>query len=131
MFFDDILFDIKNDNVVSLFDAEDGFMYGNMFKNEYEPYKNYKVTQLESNTDRGNLLLKIYEYDFALNDLSLYLDLHPEDNDIYRLFRKYTEEERRCVDVYEKNYGPLELDSSMYSNYLWYEEPWPFIGGGF
>ncbi len=131
MFFDDIIFNMKNDNDVKLFDSKDGFMYGNMFKDEYDPYKNYRVVKLESNTDKGNLLLKIYEYDFALNDLSLYLDLHPDDNDVYKVFRKYTEEERDCVATYEKKYGPLELDNSMYSSYLWDEGPWPFIGGEF
>lgn len=129
MFFDDIIFNMKTDDV-SLFNSEDGFMYGNMFKNEYDSYKNYRVARLQSVNDRGSLLLKIYEYDFALNDLSLYLDLHPEDNRIYELFKKYTEEERRYVDLYEKKYGPLELDCSDYSNYMWYEGPWPFIGGG-
>ena len=59
MFFDDIIFDLKNTDNVDLFSYEDGFMYGNMFKNEYDPYKNYKVARLESNTDKGDLLLKI------------------------------------------------------------------------
>ena len=129
MFFDDIIFNVKNDDNVKLFDYKEGFMYGNMFKNEYDPYKNYKVTQLESNTEVGRLLLKIYEYDFALNDLSLYLDLHPEDMDVYKLFKKYTEEQKEYVDMYEKKYGPMELDNSSYSNYMWDEGPWPFIGG--
>lgn len=131
MFFDDIIFNIKdNDNKV-LFDHEDGFMYGNMFRNEYDSYKNYRVAKLDSNTEIGKLLLKIYQYDFALNDLSLYLDLHPEDMDVYRVFKKYTEELREYVDLYEKKNGPMELDESNYNNYLWYEGPWPFIGGGF
>lgn len=131
MFFDDIIFNIKdNDNKV-LFDHEDGFMYGNMFRNEYDSYKNYRVAKLDSNTEIGKLLLKIYQYDFALNDLSLYLDLHPEDMDVYKVFKKYTEELRECVDLYEKKNGPMELDESNYNNYLWYEGPWPFIGGGF
>ncbi|MBE6145658.1 MAG: spore coat protein CotJB [Firmicutes bacterium] len=131
MFFDDIIFNIKdNDNKV-LFDHEDGFMYGNMFRNEYDSYKNYRVAKLDSNTEIGKLLLKIYQYDFALNDLSLYLDLHPEDMDVYKVFKKYTEELREYVDLYEKKNGPMELDESNYNNYLWYEGPWPFIGGGF
>lgn len=131
MFFDDIIFNIKdNDNKV-LFDHEDGFMYGNMFRNEYDSYKNYRVPKLDSNTEIGKLLLKIYQYDFALNDLSLYLDLHPEDMDVYKVFKKYTEELREYVDLYEKKNGPMELDESNYNNYLWYEGPWPFIGGGF
>ena len=114
-----------------LFDCEEGFMYGNMFKNEYDSYKNYKPVKLESKTDVGKLLLMIYEYDFALNDLSLYLDLHPEDMEVYKLFKRYAEEQRKYVDIYEKKFGPMELDDSNYSNYLWYEGPWPFIGGGF
>ena len=132
MFFEDVIFNIKNDdNNVKLFDYEDGFRYGNMFKNEYDQYKNYKTVQLESNTDIGRLLLKIYEYDFALNDLSLYLDLHPEDTDVYKVFKKYTEEQRKYVDMYEKKYGPMELDNSDYTSYMWDEGPWPFIGGVF
>ncbi len=131
MFFDDIIFNIKdNDNYV-LFDHEDGFMYGNMFRNEYDSYKNYRVAKLDSNTEIGKLLLKIYQYDFALNDLSLYLDLHPEDMDVYKIFKKYTDELREYVSLYEKKNGPMELDESNYNNYLWYEGPWPFIGGGF
>lgn len=130
MFFDDIIFNIKDDNNVMLFDYDDGFMYGNMFKNEYDPYKNYRVTNLESNTEIGRLLLKIYQYDFALNDLSLYLDLHPEDMDVYKIFKRYTEEQRKYIDMYEKKFGPMELDESDYNSYLWYEGPWPFIGGG-
>ena len=69
--------------------------------------------------------------DFALNDLSLYLDLHPDDNDVYELFKKYTEEETKYVDMYVKKYGPMELDDSPYNNYMWDEGPWPFIGGVF
>ena len=131
MFFDDIIFNMNNDTNVILYDDKDGFMYGNMFKNEYDSYKSYRPVQLESNTELGKLLLKIYQYDFALNDLSLYLDLHPDDGDVYKVFKKYTEELRKCVDVYEKKYGPMELDNSQYSNYLWDEGPWPFIGGMF
>ncbi len=131
MFFDDIIFNVKDDNNVMLFEYDDGFMYGNMFKNEYDSYKNYKPVQLESNTELGRLLLKIYEYDFALNDLSLYLDLHPDDMDVYKMFKKYTMEQRKYVDMYEKKYGPMELDNSDYTNYMWDEGPWPFIGGMF
>lgn len=132
MFFDEIIFNINNSNdYINLFDHKDGFMYGNMFKNEYDPYKNYRVAKLESDSDKGKLLLKIYEYDFALNDLSLYLDLHPEDNEVYKIFRNYTEEQHKYTDIYEKKYGPMEITESMYSSYMWNEGPWPFIGGEF
>ena len=69
-------------------------------------------------------------YDFALNDLSLYLDLHPKDMEVYKIFKKYTNELKEYVDIYEKKYGPMELDDSQYNSYMWDEGPWPFIGGG-
>ena len=132
MFFDDIIFNFNDGYMYDdnkLYNYEDGFMYGNMFKNEYKPYKNYKVARLDSTTEKGSLLLKIYQYDFALNDLSLYLDLYPEDRNIYEMFKLYTEELREYVDEYERKYGPMELDNSNYNNYMWDEGPWPFIGG--
>lgn len=130
MFFEDIIFNVKDSsNSVPLFNVKEGFMYGNMFKDEYVPYKNYRVAKLESTGEKGELLLKIYEYNFALNDLSLYLDLHPEDSKVYELFRRYTEEERRYIDAYEKKYGPLELTDSDYTSYMWDKGPWPFVGG--
>lgn len=131
MFFEDIIFDIKNENDNKIFNEKDGFMYGNMFKSEYTPYKNYKVAKLDSNCEKGDLLLRIYEYDFALNDLALYLDLHPEDNRIYLLFKKYTDEFNECVRLYESKYGPLELNDSDYTCYMWEKGPWPFAGGMF
>ena len=131
MFFEDVIFSIKDDNNVMLFDYDEGFIYGNMFKNEYDSYKNYKPVKLESNTEVGRLLLKIYQYDFAINDLSLYLDLHPENEGVYKTFKNYVEEQRKYVDIYEKKFGPLELDDTNYNSYIWYEGPWPFVGGGF
>ena len=105
-------------------------MKGNMFVNEYVPYKNYRVVKLEGKNEKDQLLLKIYEYDFAISDLGLYLDLHPEATNVYETFKKYTDEQRVCVDMYEKKYGPLELDESNYSTFMWEDGPWPFIGGG-
>lgn len=131
MFFDDILFDsnIKMMNTPRLFNEKEGLMYGNMFRNEYVPYKNYHVTKLNALSEKEELLLNIYEYDFALNDLSLYLDLHPDDDYTYNLFRKYTEESKKYIDLYEKKYGPLDLCDSNYTSYMWEKGPWPFTGG--
>lgn len=129
MFFENIIFDKKIDYNDGILNAKDGFLRGNMFKNEYVPYKQYNVAKLVSNSEKGDLLMKIYEYDFALNDLSLYLDLHPDDNSVYELFKMYTEKEREYVKEYERKYGPLELNCSDYSSYMWEKGPWPFSGG--
>ncbi len=122
MFFEDVAFQLQSDP----FDYENGFQYGNMFPKEYIPYKNYDVPEVVPTSEKGDLLLKIYQYDFAVNDLSLYLDLNPNDSSIYSLFQKYTEELKMYIDVYESKYGPLELDHSDANEYMWYHNPWPW-----
>ena len=128
MFFENINFLDKND-YTDLYDIEQGFMLGNMFKKEYIGYKNYKPQQLIAKSDKDVLMLKIYQYDFAINDLSLYLDLHPEDNDVYIKFREYTNNLNYLISSYESTYGPLELNDSDYDNYMWSCGNWPFDGG--
>jgi len=126
MFFEDIIFEDSND----LFSIEDGLNYGNMFKNEYIGYKNYKVAKLVPTNNKGKLLLKIYQLDFALNDLSLYLDLHPDNRRIYELFREYSTKEKMLIQEYEEMYGPMELEDSNYDNYMWYMGAWPWTKEG-
>ena len=128
MFFDDIFFDNKKNNI-DLFSTKDGLLYGNMFKNEYKPYKNYKPVVINANDDKSNLLLNIYELDFAMNDLSLYLDLHPNDMDVYRKFKAYTNDLDMLVKKYEMQYGPMELCNSDYDSYQWVYSKLPFKGG--
>ena len=128
MFFDEIYFE-DNSKKLDLFDINDGLLYGNMFKNEYKPYKNYKPIVSNSNDEKGNLLLRIYELDFAMNDLSLYLDLNPNDMTVYEIFKKYTEELNTLVKNYETKYGPMELCNSDYDSYQWVFSRLPFKGG--
>lgn len=128
MFFEDIVFKNIGGNSVNLFKPDEGLEYGNMFKDLYKGYKHYKVRKINANNEKELILLKLYEYDFAVNDLSLYLDLHPEDSTTYNLFKKYTEEYNALMNKYENMYGPLELNQSDYQSYEWYKNPWPFEG---
>lgn len=127
MFFDDIFFD-KGEDKKDLFDLKEGFLYGNMFKNEYRGYKNYRPLVITANDEKGKILLAIYELDFAMNDLSLYLDLHPEDMSAYKVFKKYTNNLNALVKEYEMKYGPMELCHSDYEKYEWVNSQLPFKG---
>ena len=111
-----------------LFNIKEGFILGNMFKEEYDAYKGYIPSSLYANGEKEKLLLCIYEYDFALNDLNLYLDLYPNDKKMYDLFKKLNEERKYYVDLYESKCGPLELDNTDHSSYEWVKGPWPFEG---
>ena len=131
MLFEDVnyeIFGLKRDN--NLFSPKETLMHGNLFKDSYEPYNNYPVYQLVPNTERDACLLKLYEYDQVLNDLNLYLDLHPKDEYMYSLFKKYAHEFEMEKHKYEKMYGPLMLLDTDYDSFKWISNPWPWESSG-
>ena len=73
------------DNIDNSFDnrnfltAKEGFLRGNMFRNEYKPYKNLTYVNIKPKNDREAKLFNVMQYAFAITDMNLYLDTHPED----------------------------------------------------
>jgi len=133
-----IKFDINNLNInnfranekVELFKTNDGFNKGNMFKNLYDPYKNY-IYKVVVSGERDELLLKIQELTFKVIDLNLYLDINPNNTSVYNEFKDTINELKKYKDMYEKNYGPLMLDETLYyDEYKWSKNPWPWTNEG-
>ena len=118
------------DNTNPLVDPQEGFQRGNMWRNEYVPYRGMTYEKLNHTIERESLLFKIMEMDFAVNDLNLYLDLHPEDNMIYEKFKAYTKECIRLKDEYARTYGPLTLEQTNKNSYEWMKNPWPWDKSG-
>ena len=116
---------------VKLYDPMEGFLRGNMFKDEYLPYKNLTYFKLNPTCEKERALYKLMAYSFAINDLNLYLDLHPDDKEMFETFKKYVKEKEKLCKEYEKNYGPLEITDTTGSKYNWIDSPWPWdnIGG--
>ena len=113
-----------------LVSTKEGFLRGNMWKDEYEPYKGMTYVKLMPKNEREALLFQIMEYDFAVNDLNLYLDLHPEDASIYEKFQEYV---RICIELkdrYVKEFGPLTMDQTSSQSYEWMKNPWPWDKSG-
>lgn len=67
-------------------------------------------------------------YRFAIIELGLYLDTHPEDEKALCLHREYSRKFKMLSEQYQKVYGPLTI---MYpcKKWRWLEEPWPWEGG--
>ena len=133
MFFDgdNIYFEYNNvnyDRNTTLQNEEEGFNKGNMFKNLYSKYKNH-VYKLKVNTKKDDLLLKIQMYTFALKDLGLYLDVHPEDRDVFNKFIDIKRKLQTVKEKYEKEYTPLCLESNNDNNYDYINGPWPWDKG--
>lgn len=109
-----------------LYDLEDGFFKGNMFKNLYEGYKNYYPCKIEPKNEEMRDLLHIMMLDFAINDLNLYLDLHSHDRETYEVFKQYASLYKKLLLDYEKKYQVLCLTDDTLGKYTWISSPWPW-----
>lgn len=79
---------------------------------------------------REKMLMDIKELNFAVIELGLYLDTHPEDQRALCLHRKYAKELKELKDKYQKVYGPLSIYYPC-NKWRWLEEPWPWERGNF
>jgi len=111
----------------SLFNPYQGFIRGNMFPDLYNFYKNEKPYNLNPGNEQAEILTNIDAYGFALNDLKLYLDIHPDDKNCINLYNEYVNEYKRNIIEYTRKYGSIESntlnDSSKWS---WVSDPWPW-----
>ena len=80
--------------------------------------------------ERRRMINQIRAYDFAINELALYLDTHPEDQRALCLHRKYCKEAKELKEKYQKVYGPLTINYPC-NKWRWLEEPWPWERGNY
>ena len=92
----------------------------NMVNNSNMPQRN--------NCEQEQMLMEIRELNFAVIELGLYLNTHPEDQRALCLHRKYAKELRDLMDKYLRVYGPLSIYCPC-NKWRWLEEPWPWERG--
>lgn len=120
------LSNIISDKDVDILSVKEGFLRGNMFKDEYEPYKNLTFLDITPKSDREAKLLNVMSYSFAINDLNLYLDLHPQDKKVLKLLEKLIMEEKNAKEKYISLYGPLDVCDTKGDKFKWIDSPWPW-----
>lgn len=77
--------------------------------------------------ERIMLMNNIRKYDFALNDLNLFLDTHYDSKEALLRFKKYQELRHKAVSEYEEKYGPITACSSdIKDEWKWTKAPWPW-----
>ncbi|MBU8905393.1 spore coat protein CotJB [Desertibacillus haloalkaliphilus] len=74
------------------------------------------------------LLEELQAVDFALVDLTLYLDTHPTDAEAINQFNQLSYQSRTLRNKVEQIYGPLQQYGKSYSGYPWdwNDAPWPW-----
>lgn len=122
--------DVNFNRTVNILSPMEGFLRGNSFADEYVPYKNLTYFKLNPKDERERLLYQVMAYSFIINDLNLYLDLHPDDKEVLELFKKYVKEEKILCQEYVRKYGPLEVNEVMGNKFNWIDSPWPWDSKG-
>ena len=97
----------------------EGFIRGNLFDNLYEPYKDYKIKKIDPSNDKDALIQQLMQYNIALIDLDLYLDINPNDSNALNLYNNYLNIKKQLLDKYENKFGPLDLSSKYIADGSW------------
>ena len=125
---------IKNINTTNnyqsnnFYDPYNGFIRGNMFETLYDPYKIKEPYEIRPMNEQAELLTYIDALCFATIDLSLYLDVYPDDKKAIDLFNQYRTQKNELTEQYESKFGPLLLSSNSLNSYpwAWDDRPWPW-----
>lgn len=102
----------------------EGLTAGTLFPGLHLPFhKEMKACAGRQNTP----LWELMALDFAIAELGLYLDTHPEDKEAYAMYENYVRLYREGKKRYEEQYGPLQqMDTVQFGQYRWLENPWPW-----
>lgn len=78
--------------------------------------------------NRAAVINRIKAYDFAIVEMNLFLDTHPDDCRALELFKAYIEKRNQLVAEYEAAYGPYvqtvtDVEGDKFS---WICNPWPW-----
>lgn len=64
---------------------------------------------------------------FAVNELALYLDTHPDDQEALDLYRKYQKIYAKGAEEFARRCGPLTHATVVdHETYTWMNDPWPW-----
>ena len=78
---------------------------------------------------KSNLLQLITEIGFAIDDVALYLDTHPDDAEALTYYNSYKNEYTKAVWEYENTFGPLcYYNVNSKNEWTWVNDPWPWEG---
>jgi spore coat protein JB len=77
--------------------------------------------------DRSTLLRRLQAEDFALYEVALYLDSHPNCKKALRFYEEHKKIAAALRTAVNENLGPLTLlDNQSPEKWQWVEGPWPW-----
>lgn len=79
----------------------------------------------ENCRNREELMNQLMAYKFAINDMSLFLNTHPDDEIALKYHNEYVCEFNKIKEEYERNYGPITFETEM-DSWQWGSDRWPW-----
>lgn len=79
--------------------------------------------------DKELLMRQIMEAGFAMDDVALFLDTHPENQDALRYYKAVRDMRDQSMAAYERRFGPLRYTDVTSMSWNWVTEKWPWVGG--
>lgn len=82
-----------------------------------------------SSMSQERLLCYLNEVSFAVSDILLYLDTHPEDAQAMAFYRENVAARKEALKEYARRFGPLTIDTAddaSSTSWEWIEKPFPW-----
>ncbi len=103
--------------------ARKALVRGTLFPGLDLPFMGMVNTKEKADTPKNELMA----LNFAITELSLYLDTHPNDTEAAELLQSYIQLYEAGKAKYEQHNGPLTMyDGVKKGKYLWSGDPWPW-----
>ena len=77
---------------------------------------------------RTELLQDVMMFDFAVTDVSLFLDTHPHDQNAFQYYQEANQRLKQATELYTKQFGPLNNRTIAGDCYDYVNAPWPWEG---
>lgn len=82
---------------------------------------------VNENKDKMTAMDELQALGFCVNELALYLDTHPDDEEAVAIFNTYAELYDAAVNQFQKNGKDFtQLMSGQSGKYTWLSDPWPW-----
>lgn len=81
---------------------------------------------------QAQLLDYINKVSFAVNDITLFLDAHPENEEALAYFREHSGLRNAALQEYARRFCPLTIDTAndaSSNSWEWIYQKWPWEGG--
>lgn len=76
--------------------------------------------------NKCELMRRIQELNFAMNEAELFLDTHPENRQALDYQRMVMEKLDLAMEEYQNRFGPIVKEAVKGDRWTWVDGPWPW-----